>query len=652
MVVFLCLMGSSLHVAIVGAEETKPTVWVTIYQIQGIDTIELEWEGGPDWLYRIEVWDGNEWMEYRRETTVGDGVLVFDSTHDFTLTDLEGNTTMVYITLFEKDDFITVLEVADISGEPGFVSPSQREPANVYTIFMCDYDLASDTLTGDSVASDEGYFKTSGEYDGSIETDENDAELWFLIWDNYEHPVAEAGAEQTVETGEPAAFNGTSSTASEGSSIVKYEWDFDGDGIFDATGASKSRSFAKMGEYTVSLRVTDSIGATDEDHVTIQVLNRKPLVSFNHSPVDPTVRDVVTFLDASTDPDGETVYWLWDFGDGETSTAQNSTHIYSDKGKYAVELTVTDDDGGSHSTTMEVAVVNLPPVVDFRISETSVNVGDEVLFIDLSSDPEGRPLKYLWDFGDGNTSTESDPTYVYSTSGTITVRLTVIDDEFEAEMAEGVVIVFPRIRPVSYFRVEPESATVEDEFRFYDESTDEDGYIVAWQWEFGDGETSARRDTSHRYGDKGIYYVTLVVTDDDGNQDSVTRKVTIENLPPAADFAASEEDVEVGEEIRFTDRTTDPEDKTLVYAWDFGDGSTSSQQNPGHEYNQAGSYTVELTVTDDEGETDITTLVLSVHEPETRRGIPGFPLASIAFGLALAALLLARRRVSRSQYSF
>ena len=652
MIVFLCLMGSSLHVAIVGAEETKPTVWVTIYQIQGLDTIEMEWEGGPDWLYRIEVWDGNDWLDYERETTVPDGILVFDRIHDFILTDLERNITMVYITLFEKDDFITLLEVADISSEPGFVNPNQREPSNVYATFMCDYNLATDTLTGDEVAADEGYYKTSGEYDGSIETDENDAELWFLIWDNYELPIAEAGEVQTVETGEPAVFNGTGSTSSEGSSIVKYEWDFDGDGVFDATGASKSRSFAKMGDYTVTLRITDSIGATDEDNVTIQVLNREPLTSFGHSPIDPTVRDVVTFLDASTDPDGEIVSWLWDFGDGETSTAQNSTHIYSDKGTYAVELMVTDDDGGSHSTTMEVTVVNLPPAVDFRISETTVNVGDEVMFTDLSSDPERKPLKYLWDFGDGNTSTGSDPTHVYSISGTMTVRLTVIDDEFEAEMAEGVVIVFPRIRPVSYFRVESESATVEDELRFYDESTDEDGYIVAWQWEFGDGETSTRRDSSHRYWDKGIYYATLVVIDDDGNQDSVTRKVTIENLPPAADFAASEEDTEVGEEILFTDRTTDPEDKALVYAWDFGDGSTSSQKNPGHEYNQAGTYTVELTVTDDEGETDVTTLVLSVHEAQTRRGIPGFPLASIAIGLSLAALLLAKRGFSRPQYSF
>jgi len=99
----------------------------------------------------------------------------------------------------------------------------------------------------------------------------------------------------------------------------------------------------------------------------------------------------------------------------------------------------------------------------------------------------------------------------------------------------------------------------------------------------------------------------------------------------------------VDDEIRFTDASTDPEDHRLRYSWDFGDGGSSDASNPSHRYDEAGTYAVALTVTDDEGETDTATGSVRIEgAPAGGGGIPGFPIASLAIGALLGALILSR----------
>jgi len=182
---------------------------------------------------------------------------------------------------------------------------------------------------------------------------------------------------------------------------------------------------------------------------------------------------------------------------------------------------------------------------------------------------------------------------------------------------------------------------------FYDDSTDSDGSILAWEWDFGDGETSRRKDPTHTFSDKGTHRVTLTVEDDDGNTDTVTKSVTVENLPPTAEFAASTTTAETDEEIRFTDDSEDPEDHQLSYSWDFGDGSDSDASSPSYSYDEDGTYTVELTVTDDEGETATASTSVTITATATGGGggIPGFPIASLVLGALLGALLLSKMRI-------
>jgi PKD repeat protein len=484
---------------------------------------------------------------------------------------------------------------------------------------------------------------TSGDFDGSTSIDENDADLWFSVVDDYDAPIAEAGANRTSETGDELAFSGSNSTASGGSSLILFEWDFDGDSVVDAVGSDVNHQFDLEGEYVVTLKVTDSIGEVDEDSLTVLVLNREPLASFSWLPVEPTVLDEIEFNDTSMDLDGAVASWFWDFGDGETSFQEDPSHQYEDKGVYTVTLVVTDDDEESGSISSEVFLVNVGPTAGFTFYPDEGTVGVDIRFMDQSLDPEKRDLEYLWFFDDEGTSTERNPLHMFGSSGTKTVRLTVTDDEGESNTITREIMVFPRSRPVADFSFSPNSGTIDDVFYFVDESLDDDGYIVSWSWDFGDGDDSSRKEPDHQFSDKGVRFVTLAVEDNDGNQDSVTKQVIVVNLPPTAGFSASATSVRVGDEVRFTDRSSDPEGKNLVYDWDFGDGSSSGERSPAHEWGEAGTFTVELTISDDDGASDFTSVSVIVEEA-ARRGIPGFPLESIVVALVAGGLLIRSRR--------
>jgi PKD repeat protein len=146
---------------------------------------------------------------------------------------------------------------------------------------------------------------------------------------------------------------------------------------------------------------------------------------------------------------------------------------------------------------------------------------------------------------------------------------------------------------------------------FMDQSTDSDGTIVERAWNFGDGETAGSPNPSHTYAAAGTYNVILSVTDDYGGSDSVTRSVSVSaagNQAPAADFTFSCTNLDCS----FTDQSTDADGAVDAWSWNFGDGSSSSEQNPSHTYNEGGSYSVVLSVTDNDGSSDSRARTVSV----------------------------------------
>jgi PKD repeat protein len=409
-----------------------PSLWVKVHRVRGVDPIEIGWlEDGPDFRYRVSVWDGEKYLTALNTLSENTYDVIVDATHQFDLGLLDTTVTAVQIELFEMDG-ASYDQVADISEHGGYVSPTQTPPAPRGAIYFSNYDLKTNNLLGDDVVVESGYLKTSGDYDGSITTDENDAELWFNVWDNYDAPTAYAGTDRSIYTGDKVNFDASGSSASAGSSIVKYEWDFDGDGVIDMEGEKASHTFTEKGNFNVKLVVTDSLNQQAFDYCLITVRNRIPSASFTYAPTTLTVRDSINFYDTSSDPDGRIVEWLWGFGEQNTSALMNPIHNFKTKGSHTVTLTVTDNDGGKASFSTTIIVENLPPEACFNCTPIKPTTDQIVAFVDQSTDPEDIPLtSWLWNFGDGYTSNLQYPTHKFASKGNYQVTLAVSDDEGE-----------------------------------------------------------------------------------------------------------------------------------------------------------------------------------------------------------------------------
>jgi PKD repeat protein len=327
-----------------------------------------------------------------------------------------------------------------------------------------------------------------------------------------------------------------------------------------------------------------------------------------------------TFTDASSDSDGSVTAWSWRFGDGATSTEREPTHGYAEPGTYTVRLTVSDDKGAQDELADEVRVTtasappsNQAPRADFEIDCRDLTC----TFTDRSEDEDGSVERWAWDFGDGATSTRQNPSHTYGSAGRYDVVLTVTDDDGAEDgrtrtaEPDSPPAPPPPPPPPPPDPNDPPGAEFEfdcQELRcaFVDRSRDEDGTLVSWQWDFGDGATSSERNPTHVYQASGRYQVLLVVTDDDGAAD--TRVHTVEpQAAPSEPNKTPQADFEVhcnGLTCTFQDKSKDDDGTIVSWSWSFGDGATSNESNPVHTYAAPGKYDVLLTVTDDRGATD------------------------------------------------
>jgi PKD repeat protein len=277
---------------------------------------------------------------------------------------------------------------------------------------------------------------------------------------------------------------------------------------FDAAYLTKPGNQAAMSDVALF-----ASGLSRRPCTTSRAPNTPPVAAFSSTCINLSCG----FTDASTD-DGTIVSWSWDFGDQQTSTAQSPTHTYAAGGPYDVKLTVTDDKGSSNSVTHTVTVspANSPPVAAFSSTCPDLSCG----FTDASTD-DGSIASWSWDFGDQQTSTAQSPNHTYGAGGSYDVKLTVTDDKGSSNSVTHTVTVAPNAAPNVEF-----SATCTDlDCSFTDQSTD-DGSVLSWSWDFGDGSSSTDTNPIHPYASANDYQVKLTVTDDKGKQASVTHTVT------------------------------------------------------------------------------------------------------------------------------
>jgi len=239
---------------------------------------------------------------------------------------------------------------------------------------------------------------------------------------------------------------------------------------------------------------------------------------------DFTYEQTIQFNGTATDPDDDDIdEWHWDFGDGTTSSKQNPTHQYPNGGTFDVTLTVTDSRGvtGSIRKTIEVAgPPNQPPVIediDAAPQNPAVN-GDVNFSVDVTDpdQPQGTAFTYLWDFGDGNTSTAAAPQHSFDTEGTYTVEVTVTDAQGDTDTATIDVTVGNDPPEITSLTAAPAAPDTGDDVEFNATADDpDDDAIDHYEWDFGDGTTKDDGDATetHAYGAPGTYTVKVVAVD-------------------------------------------------------------------------------------------------------------------------------------------
>ncbi|HOW05001.1 PKD domain-containing protein, partial [Methanospirillum hungatei] len=379
-----------------------------------------------------------------------------------------------------------------------------------------------------------------------------------------------------------------------------WSWDF-GDGTTEGMLANPSHTYQNAGTYTVKLTASSATGGSStkirEGYITVSPSGSGPTAAFTVDKRSGPKPLTVQFTDQST---GGPTMWAWDFGDGGTSMVASPSYTYQEAGVYTVSLTASNTAGSDTKTEKDYISVTgdiPPPVAMFEATPLSGSAPLTVQFTDLSIGP---PTSYAWDFGDGGTSTEANPSHVYSAGGTYTVKLTVKNSGGSHTMTRENYISVGGSGIVADFSGTPTSGTVPLTVQFTDLST---GGPTMWAWDFGDGGTSMVASPSYTYQTPGTYTVKLTASSQTGGTSTKVREGYITVSPAGgivADFSGTPTSGTVPLTVQFTDLSTGG---PTMWAWDFGDGGTSMVASPSYTYQTPGTYTVKLTASSQTGGT-------------------------------------------------
>lgn len=379
---------------------------------------------------------------------------------------------------------------------------------------------------------------------------------------------------------ETVSFTNTSAPAPQSTS-----WTFGDGGTANTLNAT--HSYGSTGVFLV--RMYNTYANCIDSSIQSITINPRPVADFT-APVttrcEPNL--TVNFQDLST---GGATSWQWDFGDGGTSVLQNPSHTYTAYGSFNVTLIVANAFGCTDTlirtnyVRVQRATIRIPQLPSRGCVPHTINFTPVITSLDVVT-------SYLWDFGDGGTSTLPNPSYTYTTQGTYTVKLFITTSTGCTDsliVPQGVRV---GTKPVADFSAAPIPVCGKQPVYFTDLSAPAD----EWYWTFGDGGTSNQQNPFHSYTDTGYFNITLVATNN-GCPDTLVRNNYVRVLPPIARFTTIPD---CSNRFRFSFNNTsivNPALSPLTWEWDFGDGSpVSTIQNPVHIYPSLGTYSVRLIV--------------------------------------------------------
>lgn len=386
----------------------------------------------------------------------------------------------------------------------------------------------------------------------------------------------------TTCTNQLVQFNDSSS-----SDVTDWQWNF-GDGGSSTT-KNASHAYTLPGTYNVTLSVfnngcKDSLTKLNYIHVSFP----KSLGSFAYNCDTPLK---VSFHNASLGYNS----LIWYFGDGASSTDPNPVHYYAATGNYLAKLVTYNDTSGCHDTmSVNISVLQLIP--SFTANDTAVCKGTTVHF--TSTVTGGSPVQYDW-IVDGiifpDTSANFDYTFYATGRHTVSFKIKDSHDCFITKTKTDYILVS---WPYVAFSANPPFGCAPATIVFNDQTPLIPGtFITSRIWDLGIGGpvSSPATTISQLYTSAGSYTIKLVLTDNVGCKDSLTKLDYVIVKKPVANFFATTTTSCVNMPIYFSNNS---QGSPYSCQWDFGDGTTSTATSPAHAYTQTGTYTVKLVIRD------------------------------------------------------
>lgn len=355
-----------------------------------------------------------------------------------------------------------------------------------------------------------------------------------------------------------------------------YTWDFGNNQ--SSTMENPVHTYTEDGTYMVTLIVTNICGTTSYSQM-IEIAT-EPFANFSQDVTQGCADLVVQYTNTSSS-NSDSFEWSFPGGTPSSSTEENPTVTYVERGVYNTTLTAFNETGENTYTLNAAVIVNDVPTTSFNftLDDNTVTFDNTTEFGDT----------YVWDFGDNETSTDENPIHTYDGDGQYTVTL-------HATNACGTFTVTQELSisnlPFANFNA-PITEGCADFIVEFENNSSSNAETFEWIFEGGTPATSTDENPVVEYTQAGSYNVQLIVGNEEG-----TDELTIENYitvgdVPQADYSYTNNDLV----FSFTNESIDGS----TYLWDFGDNETSSMENPVHTYDEDGTYTVTLTVTNDCG---------------------------------------------------
>ncbi|MBS3741218.1 MAG: carboxypeptidase regulatory-like domain-containing protein, partial [Candidatus Cloacimonetes bacterium] len=398
----------------------------------------------------------------------------------------------------------------------------------------------------------------------------------------------------------PGTISGTVSLATRDWTITEAEVTAGGVTVNpDSTGAYSLG--LQPGTYDVNASLTNYMDTTVSD---VQVIENQDTtgVDFTMEAAYGSIEGVVTLIGGTGD-----VVDVEITAGGQTTNPDDSGYYVINNllpGFYDVSAALNGYPTG-HVQDVEVQLLQITPNIDFTLISGPPDVdftavpdsGCAPIEVQFTDESTAQPTSWLWQFGDGTTSTEQNPTHLYSEPSTYTVSLTATNSTGSSTLIRDDLIKAGE-PPTADFGASPTAGTAPLGVSFINQSVQVSGFPTTWQWDFGDGGTSNSQSPGHVYQEAGIYSVELIASNDCG-VDTLNRTdyITVYS-GPMADFGATPLNGCQPLTVNFTDSSANI---PTSWQWDFGDGATTTAQNPNHEYDEWGIFTVSLTVSNPAG---------------------------------------------------